>query len=128
MPKYCMTITYDKPQRCAIYPKDYPEKIDWHHILCRNTQELTNDRNNIIPLGEEAHSKHDEMETMILIVNYQIETRPEWIHWYFKNRMSPKGVIYKPNIDYYMQILGDIDEAYYKRIADHILYGTNPPK
>ncbi len=122
--KYYMTINYQKPLQCSIYPKDYLEKIDWHHILGRSTQELTNNRNNIIALGEEAHAKHDELETMMLIVKYQIETRPEWIHWYYKNRMSPKGVIYKPNIDYWMQVLGEMGEALYEAACNKILYGT----
>ena len=94
--KYWMKVYYPKPNQCSIYPEKNETKIDWYHILGRPTQALTDDRYNIIGLGDYAHLHKDEYETKKKIYLYQLATLPNWKEWYLKNYKSPKDVIYDP--------------------------------
>jgi hypothetical protein len=94
MPKYFMTVHYDKPKQCSIYPERNETIIRWHHVLSRPTQALTDDRYNIIGLGDYAHLHKDDLATKGKIYRYQLEHLEGWKEWYLANYKSDKGIIY----------------------------------
>ena len=103
--KYSMTVFYPKTGHCSIYPEKKETKTDWHHILGRPTQALTNDRYGIIELGDYAHAYKDEEDTKSKIYMYQIQHFPDWIKWYLEHYKSPKGVVYDPKGYYIVNLI-----------------------